>query len=104
MPEDVPESYGITPDGASATDSSYHTYNIVASMYPGTRNQNPYGSCWAFASAACAEFDMITKGILKNDGYANFSELQLIYNMYHTGNDRLGNLDGDEISIASDAT
>lgn len=105
VPEpEVPESYGIAPNGASSSDSAYHPYGTVSSMYPGTRNQNPYGTCWAFATAACAEFDMITDGVLKNDGYANFSELQLVYNMYHTGNDRLGNLDGDEISMANDAT
>lgn len=81
--------------------SSYHPYTYVKQNYPGTRDQNPYGTCWAFATVACAEFDLITEGILPNNGQSNFSELQLAYNMYHTGNDLLGNLSGDTITLSS---
>lgn len=92
----------ITPNYASTQSSlpsSFHNYGEVISMYPATRNQNPYGSCWAFATVACAEFDLITDGTYTADqlkhNIVNFSELQLAYNMYHTGKDALGNLGED---------
>ncbi len=85
----------------SSLPSSYHNYSYVKSAYPATRNQNPYGTCWAFASVACAEFDLITEGTFANGEVTDFSELQLAYNMYHSGNDLLGNLSGDGISLNS---
>lgn len=74
----------------------------VIAAYPATRNQNPYGTCWAHGALACAEFDLI-----KNHGHmktVDLSELQLAYYTYHTANDRLGNLDGDQNYIPYDAT
>lgn len=92
----------ITPTYASTQSSlpsSFHNYGEVISMYPATRNQNPYGTCWAFATVACAEFDLITDGTYTADqvkhNIVNFSELQLVYNMYHGGKDMLGNLGED---------
>lgn len=84
---------------SSSLPSIYHPYSVVKEMYPATRNQNPYGTCWAFSTVACAEFDLITEGIFSNNGVSNFSELQLVYNMYHTGNDLFGNLAGDTITL-----
>lgn len=108
----LPSDYDPYPDGEPVANyaaraslpSSYHPYTYVKQNYPGTRNQNPYGTCWAFATVACAEFDLITEGILPNNGQSNFSELQLAYNMYHTGNDLLGNLSGDKITLSSGTT
>jgi len=79
----------------SALPSWYGGFTEIKDKYPCTRNQNPYGTCWAFAATACAEFDMVKNhGMLKD--YTDFSELQLAYNTYHTTNDAFGNLDGDE--------
>lgn len=74
----------------------------IRRMYPPTRSQSPYGTCWAHAVAACADFDMV-----KNHGQSaytfNVSELQLAYYTSHTAIDRLGYLDGDVNKVASGA-
>lgn len=89
--------------------SNYSVYTSVPSsypenmdnfykMYPTTRNQNPYGTCWAFASIGLAEFDLINDSMR---GHGNFdqnidlSELQLAYFTYNSVNDPLGGTEGD---------
>ncbi len=81
---------------ATYIPSAYPTGGIstLQNTYPATRSQNPYGTCWAFSATACAEFDLI-----KNHGYnrnLDLSELQLAYFTYHTGMDRMENLQGDQ--------
>lgn len=56
--------------------------------YPAVRDQNPYGTCWAFSSLGLAEFDLISDGIAKKD--IDLSELQLIYFTYNFVTDPLG--------------
>ncbi len=61
--------------------------------YPSTRNQTTkgvhYGSCWAHAAAALAEFYMIRHNLSDAIGpvtpSVNYSELQLAYFCYHDG-------------------
>ncbi|MBO4617603.1 MAG: InlB B-repeat-containing protein [Lachnospiraceae bacterium] len=55
------------------------------------RNQNPYGTCWAFASTALAELYMNKHYGLTPD----YSELHLAYFCYRPVIDPLGGLDGD---------
>ena len=86
----------------SSLPSSYNVYETVISKYPELRNQNPYGTCWAFAATALAEIDMIHDGDASKAS-TDFSELQLAYLTYHTANDRLGNLDGDKIYLSDGA-
>lgn len=89
----------ISPNGT--VPSAYGGFSTIKNTYPCTRNQNPYGTCWAFAATACAEFDMV-----KNHGVssstADFSELQLAWFNYHTGY-VLEGLDDDEVWIPSGA-
>lgn len=95
-----PDSSGDTAPN-TALPSSYGGFAYIKSTYPNVRNQNPYGTCWAHAATACAEFDMV-----KNHGMsrttADFSELQLAYFNYHTGYVKAG-LDGDQVYIPSHA-
>ncbi len=105
---DVPESKTAmaNPEGRNKASlpAQYPTGGIseITSTYPATRSQSPYGTCWAHASVACAEFDLV-----KNHQYygptLDLSELQLAYFTYHTANDKLGNLDGDENYMSSNA-
>ena len=61
--------------------------------YPSARNQNPYGTCWAFASLGLAEFDLINDG--SANGSIDLSELQLAYFTFNSVIDPLGGTEGD---------
>ena len=67
--------------------------SVFKNTYPVTRNQNPYGSCWAFASLGLAEFDLINDGTADNS--IDLSELQLIYFLFNSVTDPLGGTEGD---------
>ena len=86
-----------TEDGilhAQSVPSSYAS-NIdqLTAKYPEARDQNPYGTCWAFASVGLAEFDLINDGIY--DKNVDLSELQLAYFTYNFEKDPLGGTEGD---------
>lgn len=65
----------------------------IQSNYPNTRNQNPYGTCWAFSSIGLAEFDLINDGAF--DKNIDLSELQLIHFAFNSVQDPLGGTTGD---------
>lgn len=67
--------------------------STITSNYPSYRNQNPYGTCWAFASTGLAEFDLINDG--SADKNINLSELALAYFTYNSVTDPLGGTVGD---------
>lgn len=77
----------------SSVPSSYNTIAEVKSKYPDNRNQNPYGTCWAFSSIGLAEFDLINDG--SADRNIDLSELQLIYFLFNSVTDPLGGTEGD---------
>ena len=90
----------VTPNTA-ALPASYGNINAIKSNFPNTRDQNPYGTCWSHAAAACAEFDLVKNHYMPKS-YADFSELQLAYLHYNTGKEMPG-LDGDQTYIPSSA-
>lgn len=69
--------------------SSYVTPNV-----PVIRDQNPYGTCWAFSATSLAEFS-----ILQNESAdassIDFSELHLAYFTNYSVTDPLGGTTGD---------
>ena len=69
------------------------------STYPQVRDQNPYGTCWAFSSMGLAEFDLINDSLYDGTGKYNstidLSELQLAYYTYNFVQDPLGGTEGD---------
>lgn len=70
------------------------TYDVTKKMsVPQIRNQGEYGTCWAHATIACLEFNMIKKGYAKNN--INLSELQLSYYANYSMTDRLGLTKGE---------
>ncbi len=77
----------------SDVPSSYGSIAEVRSTYPENRNQNPYGTCWAFSSIGLAEFDLINDGMA--DKNIDLSELQLAYFTFNSVTDPLGGTEGD---------
>ncbi len=66
--------------------------SYIPENLPPLRNQNPYGTCWAFSSVALAELNLMKQGIEVPD---DLSELHLAYFTYHTALDPLGGTEGD---------
>ena len=79
-------------NGSEQIPAKYTTPNL-----PTIRNQNPYGTCWAFASTALAEIS-IQKGESKT---LDLSELQLVYFTNNTVVDPLGGTQGDTNKLTS---
>ena len=65
-----------------------------ASYLPPTRNQSPYGSCWAHSTVAITEIQLIKSG--KASTSINLSESQLVNNLYNSQLDPLGLSIGDD--------
>lgn len=87
---------------AGAIPASYMTsMDKLTSKYPDTRDQNPYGTCWAFAATATAEFGMISEGY--EDKSVDYSELQLAYFTYNSAVDPLNGTDGDRNKLLDNA-
>ena len=80
----VSSSYPRTGDDAIA---------YLKENYPVVRDQNPYGTCWAFSSMGLAEFGLINKGEANKS--IDLSELQLAAFTYNSAADPLGGLSGD---------
>lgn len=95
--EDVPSKF-IPVDAA---EGSYRTLDELYSRFPGTRDQNPYGTCWAFSTVALAEFDMIQNHGMSSS--VDYSELGLAYYSYWTAEDKLGNFNGDYRYVPADS-
>lgn len=65
----------------------------IEAKYPAARDQNPYGTCWAFSSIGLSEFDLINDGSFNKD--IDLSELQLAYFVFNSVTDPLGGTAGD---------
>ncbi|MCD7709643.1 MAG: lectin like domain-containing protein [Clostridiales bacterium] len=84
-------------DGVTLPSAYMNDISEVESLYPSTRDQGDYGTCWAFSSVALAEFGLISKGLVARS--IDFSELQLIYFAYNHVTDPLGGTAGDLFSF-----
>ncbi len=91
---DPSEEYGVdlsTTEARSAlyTDRAFpysheeEWLDYYIDNYPATRDQNPYGSCWAHSAMCLAEFNLINHG--KADKNIDLSELHLVYWSYNNG-------------------
>lgn len=82
-------SGGIPALKATSIPSSYSS--VSNGKVTNAKNQNPYGSCWAFSATSVAESSLISNGGPAYD----LSELQLVNYFYHEKIDPLGNANGD---------
>ncbi|MBQ2258007.1 MAG: InlB B-repeat-containing protein, partial [Lachnospiraceae bacterium] len=114
LPDEIPFEIGGTDifAGLNQSDLDLNTADVSASVYdprvsaPDTmtpvKNQNPYGTCWAFATTAIMENSMIQQELANNS--IDLSERHLAYFTYNTGSDRLGNAVGDTIVSSPEDT
>lgn len=87
------------------------TYSILPEKYDSRedgilseiRNQNPWGTCWAFATLGAMEASLVKNGIVES-GQVDLSEGHLANFTYNTGYDRLGYANGDTITITTTTT
>ena len=93
-------TYGLLQEGSIPSKYGYDVSDL-SEKFPGTRNQNPYGSCWAHSAIGLTEFCAISKGYA--DKTIDLSELQLTYFTLHPVTDPLGGTHGD-INAGSDST
>ena len=86
---------GVTADGSGSIPSYYNPVNITYD--PAVRSQGNYGTCWAHASLALAEYS-----IYKQENILlNTSELALAYFEYNDVADPLGGTDDDVNQIGA---
>ena len=86
-----------SPSKASRSVEVPSVYNPISdnSIMPDIRNQNPYGTCWAFSATALAEMSLLRK----ENKLIDLSELHLVYYTNSTQIDPLGGTDGDINSV-----
>lgn len=77
-------------------------YELDKNLFPDVRNQNPYGTCWAFAALGLSEFDLIKRGLANKS--IDLSELQLAYYVYNSALDSLGGTEGDQSKYYNGST
>ncbi len=77
--------------------SAYRNPNL-----PTIRDQNPYGTCWAFTSTALAELSILQNESVWQAADMDLSELHLAYFTYHFVEDPLGGTTGDNNAISSE--
>lgn len=115
--ETVPEEDTYIPDGYLDFDLDVGIYQPVANSIDAelvtatasydsrdynyitdVKNQNPYGTCWAFSTMSVAETSLIKHGQVQ--GTPDLSEYQFAYFLYNDMSDPLGNMDGDSTKSA----
>ncbi len=100
-PSDLPVRYPL-----AGADSEILTW--LKDRFPETRNQSPYGSCWAHSACALAEFYLIAHGLgdihdTKVTKTINLSELALAYFCYHQSPPGITGDTGDRVIFYPDA-
>ncbi len=98
----IPDHFSEPYTGEMGEDTEFENLTKASLMpvyttprLPAIRNQNPFGTCWAFSSISLCEINLMNKGYDECD----LSELHLIYYATHLEDDSLGGLEGDSIAV-----
>ncbi len=101
---EIPEHYDVSENPYSssfyAEESSFDFRD--EGFLPPARNQNPWGTCWAFTTLGVMEASLAAQQ-LADPAAVDLSEHHLAYFTYHTGYDVLGNADGDRVELINGA-
>lgn len=110
VPKNMPvmEVYELPEHYVASANYSYRTMGVgetLPSEYDSrdsgfltsVKNQNPWGTCWAFSTLCIMEASLIRQGIASRDEI-DLSERHLAYFTYNTGGDKLDNASGDTIT------
>lgn len=76
--------------------------SYVSPYITSVKNQNPYGTCWAFAFIGASEASIYKQGLGTAD--TDLSEWQLAYFMSHTVTDPMGGTAGDSFTAEAGGT
>lgn len=87
----------VTLSAETAVPASY-----VSPYITSVKNQNPYGTCWAFAFIGASEASIYKQGLGTAD--TDLSEWQLAYFMSHTVTDPMGGTAGDSFTAEAGGT
>ena len=77
--------------GGAAIPSKYSS--VDKGYITPVKNQDPFGTCWAYAVISAAEASLVASG-KETVSNADLSEKHLAYFSYHAANDQFGNLNG----------
>ena len=96
----VSDNFGFFVEANAIEIPSYYSTKDLYELSQ-VKDQNPYGTCWAFATVAAAETNLIVKGLVDSD--VDLSELHLAKYMYNDSVvDPLGNFTGDKVQLPAD--
>lgn len=95
-----PNTYGVLPASYDARNQSdTGTYSHVTSV----KNQNPYGTCWAFSAIGALESSMLAQGYVTDSSAIDLSEYHFAYFFYHHALDPLQGLKNDTTTAVGDS-
>lgn len=86
--------YEVNPRMRTSTLAESYMSPYITSV----KNQEPYGTCWAFAFIGASEASMMKEGVVEKNT-VDMSELHLAYFLSHSVTDPLGGTEGDKFSI-----
>ena len=98
----VPTVHDANETPSLSTQSSLPSaYSSVDQFITPVRNQNPQGTCWAFALTAVVEASMLRSGMVPSSSKDTFdlSERHLAYFTFNTPPDPLGNTGNDRMGV-----